>query len=91
MSAVNVAFETRLQEAAEDESRAGFLSLSSLLMTLCALALAPLLGVAGDARGLPGIFAVGGGIILAAALLMAAGRISGRARRDRAGESAQAS
>ena len=91
MSAVNVAFETRLQEAARDETRAAFLSLSSLLMTLCALALAPVLGLAGEAGGLPGIFAVGGGIILAAALLMAAGRISGGARRDRAGESAQAS
>ncbi|MCK7514519.1 MAG: hypothetical protein MZV70_67925 [Desulfobacterales bacterium] len=61
MSAVNVAFETRLQEAARDESRAGFLSLSSLLMTLCAMALAPLIGAAGDSGGLVRIGAVSGG------------------------------
>lgn len=73
MSAVNVAFETRLQESAEDETRAGFLSLSSLLMTLCAMALAPVLGMAGDAGGLSGIFAVGGGIVLASSLLTGAG------------------
>ncbi len=74
MAAVNVAFETRLQEAARDETRAAFLSLSSLLMTLCALVLAPVFGLAGDAGGLPGIFAVGGGIILAAAVLTGAGK-----------------
>lgn len=73
MSAVNVAFETRLQEAARDETRAGFLSLSSLLMTLCAMALAPALGMAGDAGGLSGIFAVGGFVILAASFLTGAG------------------
>ena len=90
MAAVNVAFETRLQEAARDESRAAFLSLSSLLMTLCALALAPVLGLTGDAGGLPGIFAVGGGIILAASLLTGAGGIFNRARRGRAGDASQA-
>jgi MFS family permease len=84
MSAVNVAFETRLQEAAEDGSRAGFLSLSSLLMTLCAMALAPLLGLAGNAGGLPGIFAVGVGIILAAGSLTGAARLSRRRAGDRA-------
>lgn len=91
MAAVNVAFETRLQEFARDETRAAFLSLSSLLMTLCALALAPVLGLAGDAGGLPGIFVVGGGIILGASMLLAAGGHSGRARRGRVGDSSQAS
>ncbi len=70
MSAVNVAFETRLQEAARDENRAGFLSLSSLLMTLCAMALAPLIGAAGDSGGLVRIGAVSGGIILGTALVL---------------------
>jgi len=80
MSAVNVAFETRLQEAARDESRAGFLSLSSLSMTLCAMALAPLIGAAGDSGGLVRIGAVSGGIILGAALVLGGGTAFRRMR-----------
>lgn len=70
MAAVGVAAETKLQEVVSDEGRAAVLSFSSLFMTLCAMALAPVLGAAGDKGGLRAIMALGGLVILAAALLL---------------------
>ena len=65
MAALSVMFESRLQEAAEDSSRASLLSLASLLLTLVAILLAPALGAAGDAGGLGWILAICGGLTAA--------------------------
>ncbi len=62
MAALSVMFEARLQEAAEDSSRASLLSLASLLLTLVAIFLAPALGAAGDVGGLAWILAICGGL-----------------------------
>ncbi len=62
MAALSVMFEARLQEAAEDASRASLLSLSSLHLTLVAVVLAPALGAAGDAGGMAWIIAICGGL-----------------------------
>jgi hypothetical protein len=83
MESVSVIFEGRLQEAADDASRASLLSFSSLLMTLVAVLLSPLLGVAGDAGGLGWTVAICGmGTALSGVMLVTASPLAAKARRN---------
>ncbi len=78
MAALTVIFEARLQEAALDESRASLLSFSSLAMTLSAMGLMPILGLAGEWGGIRMVLAACGvTALLAAPLLITSRRVEG--------------